>query len=635
MPSVSSWFKRKITGPSSNHIDSNALPSSRRILSDVDLAAVSCQCHPNEKHYEPDFLCPSCQRFLDDCHWIKNYKLPREKFSRLSKRHWKQGAYLADGDASEGLNWDYEHSANGRQAGCHLCELFGNFWEPSTSGSSWAVVRPFAIIKLHVYYRPNEKDEARLHVSLDDGVGTSSYGSLRLCHTWRNDKNTFETIIPSPLLAHIPSNTSSESLPGVEPNSTVGKRLPRVGTCTASNGNFAVAKQWITTCLNNHTSCFNTGRVLAYPSRLIHVGLDGEDPCLHEITSDEQKFDYLTLSHCWGGQGLLSLTSASLPDFKHGIPFSSLSKNFQDAVGIVRKLGYTYLWIDSLCIIQNSKEDWKHESELMGDIYRNSVCTIAATASKDGDGGCFRLRSTLRNLPCRLWDDEGHEIRVDVERDFVAKRYRLEVNSGPLNARAWVLQERILSPRILHYSETSVYWDCQEAHCSDTGYQISDDSFLSWGFGTGDIRLFDKESLSSEENFSDRWQSSVERYSSMKLTVQSDRLIAFAGIIKYIEEVTGMECTFGLWKKHFIEHLLWRVEDSSTGSARQISMKMPSWSWASIENGSIRYFPPHKDDLAATFVSYVFPVSLYQLCGNLSNFGSSTFIFVRDLIMGG
>lgn len=442
-------------------------------------------------------------------------------------------------------------------------------------------------------------------MSLDDGLGTSSYGSLRLCHMWKKDKRSSDTISTASFSTHVSAAVSSENTPGVGSNATVDKRLPRVGTCTASNGNFQLARQWITTCVNNHASCTNTRQVLAYPSRLIHVGTDGEDPRLHEVTADDQKLGYLTLSHCWGGQSLISLASASLPDFKRGIPFSSLSKNFQDAVTIVRKLGYEYLWIDSLCIIQNSKEDWKHESELMGDIYRNSVCTIAATASKDGDGGCFRLCSTLRDLPCQLWADEEHEICVDVEEDFVAKRYRKEVNSGPLNARAWVLQERTLSPRILHYSETSVYWDYQEAHCSDTGHPISDDSFLSWGFGTGDIRLFDKETLTSEKNFSDRWQSSVEKYFEMKLTVQSDRLIAVAGIMKYIEEVTGLECTFVLWMKHVIEHLFWRVGDASTRSARQIGARMPSWSSASIESGNIRYFPPHKADMAATFVSFI------------------------------
>jgi hypothetical protein len=129
----------------------NIPTTSQQLLSSVDLTALSCECHPNKNLFEADFLCASCQSFIDKCRWIQNYKLPREKFSRLSKRQWKQGAYLVDADASEGLNWDYEYSANGRQAGCHLCELVGNFWETSTPYSRWADFRPSTIIKLNIY----------------------------------------------------------------------------------------------------------------------------------------------------------------------------------------------------------------------------------------------------------------------------------------------------------------------------------------------------------------------------------------------------------------------------------------------------------------------------------------------------
>lgn len=130
MPSVSSWSKWKPPGQDSDHIHNNALSSSRRVLSDADLTAVACQCHPNQTHCDENFLCTPCQRFIDDCHWVKNYKLPEGKFSRLSKRHWNQGAYLADGDASEGLNWDYVHPASGLSSVRALRQLLGDlkFW---------------------------------------------------------------------------------------------------------------------------------------------------------------------------------------------------------------------------------------------------------------------------------------------------------------------------------------------------------------------------------------------------------------------------------------------------------------------------------------------------------------------------
>jgi hypothetical protein len=296
------------------------------------------------------------------------------------------------------------------------------------------------------------------------------------------------------------------------------------------------------------------------------------------------------------------LTTATLEDFKSHIPFSALSKTFQEAIIVVRNLGYKYIWIDSLCIIQDSREDWGHESEFMGGIYRNSICTIAATASKDGDCGCFRLRNTLRSGPCQLWGNELHRICVDIENDTVDRRYRREVNGGPLNTRAWVLQERVLSPRIIHYSESTVYWDCREAHFLDSGRSISDERSLSLGFEGGDARLFDTTSSTFKKDFSDHWKFSVEKYCEMKLTVESDRLIAFMGITKYVEEATGnQKCKFGLWTHYLLEHMLWRIQDaSSISTIGRTTSEIPSWSWAS-HHGHIRYFPPNKEDTATTF----------------------------------
>lgn len=373
-----------------------------------------------------------------------------------------------------------------------------------------------------------------------------------------------------------------------------------MGRCTGSNANFEIAKNWINTCVQTHFVCNASGLVTTeYPARLIDVGTESDKPHLHELIQNVPVPNYLTLSHCWGGHSPVRLTATTVEEFKHGIPLSSLSKTFQDAIFIVRSLGYKYVWIDSLCIIQDSVEDWRHESTLMGAIYRNSVCTIAATASKDGDGGCFRLRSALRHGPCQLWAGDERAIFLDLEENFIRDRYSRKVNAGPLNSRAWVAQERILSPRILHYADGAVYWDCGECHLCDTGYQTLDDNPLSWGFGDRDIRVLDGISGSPDE-FSERWQSSVEKYCEMQLTRNSDRLIAFLGIIKHSEKVSGLECNFGLWKNYVLQHLLWRVEDTSSGSIERTSDELPTWSWASI-GGGVRYFPPHKDNIAMTF----------------------------------
>jgi Heterokaryon incompatibility protein (HET) len=102
-----------------------------------------------------------------------------------------------------------------------------------------------------------------------------------------------------------------------------------------------------------------------------------------------EKGQYVTLSHCWGQQKFLTTTKETLPLRTKGIEWDSMPRTFQDAATITRRLGFQYLWIDALCIIQDSEIDWETESAKMGSIYQDSVLTIAASDARDGRGGCF------------------------------------------------------------------------------------------------------------------------------------------------------------------------------------------------------------------------------------------------------
>ena len=123
------------------------------------------------------------------------------------------------------------------------------------------------------------------------------------------------------------------------------------------------------------------------PTRLIAVN---ESP-IHLVTLGESRAipRYATLSHSWGKQEFLTLTKALLDSFMVEIPITELTKTFQDAIFITRRLGFDYLWIDSLCIIQDSVEDWEAESFLMSNVYGGSTLNIAAASAIDGSKGCF------------------------------------------------------------------------------------------------------------------------------------------------------------------------------------------------------------------------------------------------------
>lgn len=160
----------------------------------------------------------------------------------------------------------------------------------------------------------------------------------------------------------------------------------------------ALAREWLRQCNERHRK-YSLAVALArpghgYPTRLIDVG-NGQEKSLQirlVITKElRTEPEYLTLSHCWGNAEIMKLFLGNIDGFKCHIPFDRLPQTFQDAIKITRQLGHRYIWIDSLCIIQDSKEqsDWRAESKIMGDIYEKSVCTIAALTGRSSSEGCF------------------------------------------------------------------------------------------------------------------------------------------------------------------------------------------------------------------------------------------------------
>ena len=166
--------------------------------------------------------------------------------------------------------------------------------------------------------------------------------------------------------------------------------------------------QWMEECLTSHTTCFDIQTVAAtrsiLPLRLLDLApaLDASFIRLQSSEPLSIHTVYVTLSHCWGGHSKTALTSSSLATFQAGIHLSTLPRTFQDAAILTRKLGIRYLWIDALCIIQDSVQEWSHEASLMGDIYANSSLTLSATDSPDSEGGLYKNRSPLSVWPCRV-----------------------------------------------------------------------------------------------------------------------------------------------------------------------------------------------------------------------------------------
>ena len=182
---------------------------------------------------------------------------------------------------------------------------------------------------------------------------------------------------------------------------------------TSSDSCFKLAKSWISMCVKDHTRCTQTTNAVAYyPTRLIEIGAatSVSDAELYlRVTHDHLPTSpHMTRSHCWGTAKFLTLTQSTYEGLKGGFSPADLPKTIQDAFTITRELGVRYLWIDSLCIFQDSTEDWRYEALQMRKVCQHSFCNVAASAAANGNEGCFRARETPLIEPLIIkseWND--------------------------------------------------------------------------------------------------------------------------------------------------------------------------------------------------------------------------------------
>ena len=303
----------------------------------------------------------------------------------------------------------------------------------------------------------------------------------------------------------------------------------------------------------------------------------------------------MTLSHRWGNLSPLTLTQSTYHMLKEQNPVSALPKTFRDVVATVRSLGARYVWIDSLCIFQDSREDWLKESLKMRNVYAHSMLNIAATAAKNSDEGCFRDRNPSLLRPCityATWTGIPETQYAVLDNLF----WRDNLSTLPLLRRGWVLQERVLAPRILHFGQAQTFWECQVKNACET-YPNGVPSSIWNGVNFKELdSLFGRDTRPKPLSPIDRlypapgphdfWNRIVVEYSKCDLTYESDKLVALAGIARQVQLVTGDDYVAGMWKSQFPLSLGWhveRVQDPRVPLARRPSAyRAPSWSWASV-----------------------------------------------------
>ncbi|GAB7342880.1 hypothetical protein MBLNU457_g0999t3 [Dothideomycetes sp. NU457] len=313
------------------------------------------------------------------------------------------------------------------------------------------------------------------------------------------------------------------------------------------NSSIDLCRLWIDQCIESHEQCrasyHHVGLVPTasrlYPSRIINVSTNPPRLCLTKDISPGVR--YATLSHCWGTSYSEKqlLKHDKLDTFQQSLPMVDLPKTFQEAIlftqKILSKYDVHYLWIDSLCIIQNSTEDWLEESARMSGVYANAFCNIAATASHDGSGGLFYPRYTeLGHYTIMNLDVPSAHKRKSQREDCIvtlADQWHRVARNSPLNRRAWVFQERLLSPRIIHFAEDMLYWQCTSHTASEDLHHGRLRTTEVWEQACKELVLrLPVERPPSQEYIQSIRQRMVEEYMECKITYADDRLQAFSGI---------------------------------------------------------------------------------------------------------
>ncbi|KAF5234079.1 hypothetical protein FANTH_12305 [Fusarium anthophilum] len=278
--------------------------------------------------------------------------------------------------------------------------------------------------------------------------------------------------------------------------------------------------------------------------------------------------------------------------FLENIPFDTIPPTFQDAIRLANALDVEYIWIDSLCIIQDSKDDWQTEAAQMASIYSLSYATISATAAQDSAAGLREQHPMLKH-PCEIipsWTGFENHIPPVPVRIVNRSAFCDAVLAQPLFRRGWVFQEWILSPRTIHVARDQLWWTSASdmtsggfaANETCEGFDFDVHREYIHTMAPGDLYSMENQ---SEESLQVVWHTLLQEYMSRSLTFESDRLVAFAGIASFYQshaKIKPNSYLAGIWRHVLLQDLLWTISEGRKVSPPQ-NYRAPSWSWASVE----------------------------------------------------
>ncbi|RMJ12711.1 hypothetical protein CDV36_007607 [Fusarium kuroshium] len=391
---------------------------------------------------------------------------------------------------------------------------------------------------------------------------------------------------------------------------------------TGSQETLSLAKRWVQQCTTRHERCSKPAEEKPwYPTRLLSFNLH-EAPTVRLIETARTRPDgqYMTLTHRWGPSPAdhIVLTKDTYPQLLEGAPLSALPQVFQDAISICCHLEICHIWIDSLCIFQgtDNAQDWQREASLMKDVYSNSFCNISAADAPDPSQSIFSHRDPHTLIPqvvARSCKEGAETPECFILSDD--RFWQKDVSNALVNKRAWVLQERFLAPRILHFGKRQLIWECCEKDAAEV-YPDGLPASLSTSPDAAFKQLDSSEYISRVTRYWGRegdgnsaphllWVRIVELYTASALTVPSDKLIACSGIVKRVAEIIQDDYVAGMWRRYLEGELLWVAQFNHQPGrcTRPREYRAPTWSWASVD-GPITPGEPRIQDSLITVQDY-------------------------------
>jgi hypothetical protein len=251
------------------------------------------------------------------------------------------------------------------------------------------------------------------------------------------------------------------------------------------------------------------------------------------------------------------------------VPEENFYPLMKDAIEAAFRLDLRFIWIDCYCIIQDDTKDWEIAAADMASIYENAFLNISATFSEGGSPMFSTIEQAyaetqvteIRGQPVFMRQQLRHPCDIHPISLY-------EALTGPLLARGWVFQERLLSKRFVHFTQDEIFWECRETtwcECTSGG--------LEW------LERRKKFPRMLGSNF---WEDILHQFRKTELTFMKDRLPALAGIARRYGQRHGKTYLAGLWKEDLPGALTWQKGVGDVLLPRPLEHIAPTWSWASL-----------------------------------------------------